>query len=110
MYKTKDELIQILGQITKNIIPVIPFPIRVQVYPNSVFIEIIIGEEYKDNSDKNDSICFGFTCKNCIYGYAIYPELVEYEDYEGNDYSVEALTEYTINMINKCTANYKIIV
>jgi len=96
--------IGILQNIMNEITPIIPFPVRLYVNSDDVFLEVIIGEERIESGKENDSICFGFNDGyKGKYEYVIYPDAAEYGIYRGKDYSIEALAEYTIYMINSCT-------
>lgn len=93
-----------LQNIMTEITPVIPFPMRLYANPYDVFLEVIIGEERLEDGKENDSICFRFN-KNGEYGYAIYPDSVEYGYYNERPMvsSAYTLSDYTIDRIEACT-------
>ena len=99
MIKSKEELVSILKRIGENVFSEILLPIRLHNSPNYLYLEIITGEEREN--EQNNSICFGFrmVVNNLVYDYCVFP-INKSGQYVGNDYSVEALTKYTINKIN----------
>ena len=99
MMKTEKELVNILKRIGENVFSEILLPIRLNNSPNYLYLEIVTGEE-RDNG-QNDCVCFGFRMveNNLIYDSCVFP-INKNEEYKGNDFSIEALTKYTINKIN----------
>ena len=97
--KTKEEVINILKRVGETVHSEIIFPVKFYNSPDYMYLEIITGEE-RENGD-NNSICFGFRIKKgkLVYDYCVYPSQINGK-YEGNDFSVEALTKYTIDRIN----------